>query len=475
MSRSMWIVAAALFFATAAQAQVATRADAVKPPPGAPSNTQLLWTLGCLALYGITILFARWNHIARSVHSIIRRQLTALTTRLDTEVDGRYPKEVAALKHTVEALCKSEDAYAKSWAKFWEFLFWSRGHENATWIAIHEIERQLVSFIAPNEQVDVYLRWAEAELRMIAKPPAIAIADAIHVSLETPEPTVPSEITKQEKRRRALLGRSLAIIYAERDSSFSSLMEWQNKAWWLILAAMIVIGFLTGAVGQGVLFLAGGAGGFLSRVMRALKRDDVPLDYGASWSTLFLSPLFGALMGWFGVALIVLAASPALNLLGPAFLLVKWDDPFGASTLSIAFLLGFSERFFDAIVGAVEGHADATASGTATCTGTALVAPVALPQAPPPVAGGKPVIIEITRQGVDTGAPRDALLVRGSGFDTKATASINGTPRAVEFQSLDALVVVLEDEDVNRIENAGDSVVVIANPGGGTSAPAHFV
>ncbi len=444
-------------------------------PSGDPSPRQTWWTIFCLGLYGITILFARWHHIARSVHAIITRQLTALKTRLGTEVDGRFPKEVDVLKETVETLLNEEKEYAKSWYKLWEVLFWSRGHENATWIAIHEIERQLAAFIAPNEQVEVYLRWAEAELRQIAKPTAIAIADAIHVALEAPEAANTAEIAKQEKSRRALLGRAIAIAYVERDTGFSSLMEWQNKAGWLLLGAMIIIGFLTGAVGRAVLFLAGASGGFVSRVMRALKRDDVPLDYGASWATLFLSPLFGALMGWFGVALIVLAASPTLNLLGPAFSLVSWDNPYGAVTLAIAFILGFSERFFDAIVGAVEGQADRTRSGRAPGENNPPVAPVASAQAPPSSPSGKPVIIEITRQGVSTGASAEALLVRGTGFDKKATASINDAPRDVVFQSPEALLILLKDEDVNRIENAGDSIIVVANPGGAASAPTPFV
>jgi len=84
----------------------------------------------------------------------------------------------------------------------------------------------------------------------------------------------------------------------------------------------------------------------------------VPLDYGASWTTLFLSPLFGALAGWLGVALIPFAAQEQLNLLGEGFRYIRWDNPTSAETLAIAFLLGFSERFFDAVVGAVERHAE---------------------------------------------------------------------------------------------------------------------
>jgi hypothetical protein len=146
----------------------------------------------------------------------------------------------------------------------------------------------------------------------------------------------------------------------------------------LILAAVIIIAFLALAAGNAVLFLAGAAGGFLSRVMRALKREDLPLDYGASWTTLFLSPLFGALAGWFGVAVIELATSSNVKLLGEAFNIVDWYDPLGPATLGVAFMLGFSERFFDAVVGAVDRHA----AGAQAAQQAALVGATPPPSAP---------------------------------------------------------------------------------------------
>src|SRR5206468_466496 len=149
--------------------------------------------------------------------------------------------------------------------------------------------------------------------------------------------TDPARAASTDMSRKALLGRAISIIYGERDTSFSTLMEWQNKASWLILAAVVIIAFLSGAEGRSILFLAGAAGGFLSRLMRNLKREDVPLDYGASWTTLFLSPLFGALAGWFGIALIAFATQPGISLLGDAFRSVSWDDPSGVSSLAIAF------------------------------------------------------------------------------------------------------------------------------------------
>jgi hypothetical protein len=115
-------------------------------------------------------------------------------------------------------------------------------------------------------------------------------------------------------------------------------------------------------VGNPVLFIAGAAGGYLSRLARTLKRADVPTDYGASWTTLFLSPIVGALSGWFGILLIVVLADSKMQVLGEAFATVKWGCPFAPFTLGIAFALGFSERLFDGIVSSLEDKVDSDRS-----------------------------------------------------------------------------------------------------------------
>ena len=265
-------------------------------PEAARARPQVGWTLFCVSVYFLSVVMVRWHNIAKSVHELIQAQLRALHTRLHTELDCG-PGHLEVLQETVTNL-NTEVTNWRTTKLFWEFFFWSRGRENAAWVAIHEIERQLASYLAPPEQVRSYLLWAESELRVINKASAIVIADEIHTLLLNAQPADSTAKTAQEKASKAMLGRAIGIIYGERDLAFSTLMEWQNKSSWLIIAALVMIVFLVGAAGHAVLFLAGAAGGYSSRVMRALKREDVPLDYGASWTTLFLSPLFGALSGW---------------------------------------------------------------------------------------------------------------------------------------------------------------------------------
>jgi hypothetical protein len=116
---------------------------------------------------------------------------------------------------------------------------------------------------------------------------------------------------------------------------------------------LVVLGF---AAGNSVLFIAGATGGYLSRLARSLKRADVPTDYGASWTTLFLSPIVGALSGWFGILL--LAVLSKFQVLGEAFRSIQWNCPLAPFTLGLAFAFGFSERLFDGIISSLEDKVD---------------------------------------------------------------------------------------------------------------------
>jgi hypothetical protein len=83
-------------------------------------------------------------------------------------------------------------------------------------------------------------------------------------------------------------------------------MNWHNKAVWLTWVGVLILITLEGARrGGGGLFAAGAAGGFLSRLMRAIKQVDDPTDSSVYWTTLSLSPLVGALAGWTGMGQVV--------------------------------------------------------------------------------------------------------------------------------------------------------------------------
>jgi len=51
------------------------------------------------------------------------------------------------------------------------------------------------------------------------------------------------------------------------------------------------------------------------------------------------------------------AANPALGILGTIFETIRWEAPFTPISLAVAFLQGFSERFFDQVGSLLEQHA----------------------------------------------------------------------------------------------------------------------
>ncbi len=170
--------------------------------------------------------------------------------------------------------------------------------------------------------------------------PAQQIRDALAA-----KPVVPIE------RWRALLNEALGYLYDRTDKSFGSMSSWQNKTIWLVGCSLLLIVALAAALQHAVFFLIGAAGGLLSRMGRALYRDDVPTDYGASWTSLFLSPVVGALAGWLGILAILLLVE--LNVLGSVFK-VDWCNPYNPIVLALALALGFSERLFDGILTQLE-------------------------------------------------------------------------------------------------------------------------
>jgi hypothetical protein len=82
------------------------------------------------------------------------------------------------------------------------------------------------------------------------------------------------------------------------------------------------------------------------RLSRSLDRKQAPTDYGASWTTLFLSPVAGALGAWVGILIAALAVK--LQILAPG-LGVDWPKAHEPMTLAVALAFGFSERLLDSV------------------------------------------------------------------------------------------------------------------------------
>lgn len=171
---------------------------------------------------------------------------------------------------------------------------------------------------------------------------------------------------------KALAKHGQEFLFDDRDSYFQGLANWQNRATWLVMVSLLTVVVLGLTHGNTALFVLGAVGGLLSRMRKALSRKDYAFDYGASWSTLFLAPVVGALTGWVGVLLVFVLTEA--HLLGSVFETIlnisvikdiPWRDlPITKEAMALAVAFGFSATFFERIMERMESSTDnASAAG----------------------------------------------------------------------------------------------------------------
>ena len=286
----------------------------------------------------LSIWLIRWNNIAKPSR-------LEMIVRIG-DLKGRLP----ASSPNWNDLHAAQQELERKWAVL-DWLFWSRGQEIASWSVVHRTELALLEE-APPAKINARLASAEQHLAEIDKAAAKSLAERINAELKCDSSKI------DDDARRQLLIEASSFSYNSSDTEFAALTSWQNKSFWLTMTGVGLICALGIAEGHIPLFIAGAVGGFLSRLTRELKRADVKSDYGASWSPLFLSPVAGAISGWFGVALIMLLTDPTVGILGGPLKVIGWDSDNLAATLAAAFVLGFSERLFDRIVSQLEESID---------------------------------------------------------------------------------------------------------------------
>jgi hypothetical protein len=323
---------------------------ACKPEDGkAQGRLNGQWTLLVVLLFLSSIWLVRWHNIARPNRELLKSEIQNAAARFESETGA------APAGYLQELLAAASDSIKwHPWHTTWDFLFWSRGQEITGWARIYEFQRASIGLLAtasPVETIRARLQAIELDLLDGDKTHAKTIAGNIKDALET-KPPLGIEVL------RALLVEAATYANDEDVNEFAQLVGWQTKAVWLAGVGCSLLVVLAYAVGNPVLFIAGASGGYLSRLGRTLKRADVPTDYGASWTTLFLSPIVGALSGWFGILLIVVLADSKMQVLGAAFQAVRWCCPLAPFTLGLAFALGFSERLFDGIISSLNDKVD---------------------------------------------------------------------------------------------------------------------
>lgn len=336
--------------------------------PSAPNLVPALLVVGVYALFW---LISRWHNVALPTRKLLQSQVDGLNTRLYSEDETRNSSSTSATVMNrpsgeqtrlaaknfslTNALSRDLEKIRASLSRrrFRAFLLWSRGEEIAGWRLVHDVERQLVE-VYSLERVKAYLAVAEGDLRKIGGKDAVLLADIIKgldlfpasdpppnpqltqiydllkkcckKAGEDEDPVLLPDQPSELGRLRVLLQEALRIIYDHYDTEYIRLVTWHNKAAWLMVVSLTAIfSILMFQTGSAWLLGVGAVGGLVSRLTRSLKeREAIPTDYGAYWTSFYLSPVFGALAAWAGILLVVGLAE--LNILSGPFERVQWSN-----------------------------------------------------------------------------------------------------------------------------------------------------
>jgi hypothetical protein len=251
----------------------------------------------------------------------------------------------------------------------------------------------------------------------------LAEAELLRVRIEA---ALGATVVQPPGRWRALAGEANHHLYDVEDAEFAWTASWHKKTLWLVFLGLMLICALSATYYNTTLFLLGALGGLLSRLQRMLTRDTVPVDYGQSWVTLFLSPVVGALAGWGGVLLVAVAVD--WGLLGELFRKVQWDQPHHVLTMGIALLFGISERLLVSVVGGLEGKVNAGPQDVQTPAAGKAAVPASGNEAKPKV-GERSAAAAPASKGLEVTTPSTLPKCKaGSEFSQKFRADGGAAP-----------------------------------------------
>ena len=353
-----------------------------------------LWpVLAFVLIYLVALVAVRWNFIAYPSRGLLVAQISNVRARLGAGSDAdrnnlnNLLNQAAAIYATV-----GEGRLHRHWNGFCDVLFWSRGQESAGWGIIHEVEEQMVKLLT-DEEVTTQLQTIKEDMKALDSKKGGIFEARVDDVTKNQQPNAPL-------LRKALLSAGLVQIYEARDADYATLVSWHSKAMWLVFSGLFLIVGIGIAIGSPILLLVGAVGGLLSRLQRALYRESMPTDYGASWTSLFLSPIVGALTGWAGILLLDAAAD--LKLIGDLFR-NAWHVPTAPLTLACAVIFGFSERLFNGILNQLETKINTKPGQAQTqqqAPANAAKKPLAVKTAPlPTFVAGQPCVVKPEAEG----------------------------------------------------------------------------
>lgn len=250
------------------------------------------------------------------------------------------------------------------WDRFVEGLFPFAGNHLAAWDCLHGIQRALLddeTYAAAHARARAYS--ALDALQSLQDPP-LSLRQELFRRVNDPllmggdrEGGSASGAPAAQVRVRSvalahLVKEALAHVHARRDAQFAAIVDAKNKGMLLLLlsaaSVLVVVGLFPAAT---PLLAVGGIAGVLARLRKAIRRTRIVFDFGLNWTVMFITPVVGALTGWFGVVL--LWALQELDVGGAAFGDVSFvqADMWG---MIYAFVFGLSATLFDTFVDRIE-------------------------------------------------------------------------------------------------------------------------
>lgn len=320
-------------------------------------NWYLFWVaVPIIGLYIMGLLIARWFWIIKPNINHLDVQIREVEARLKSEQvqpEKIDPSEKIIIQNVEKMLEQAKSSLA---SRMHDYFLGNAENQLRGWRLAHEAERLAIDLYPP-EVLEIRLRVAHERLIMLDLKEAKVLACRIR------ELFMPAYNKAETALGRACLKEALSIIHEQRDSYFERLSDWNNKAvWFVYMTLLIIIALMLSNQSNPLLLLVGAIGGLLSKLRGAVKREDVPIDYGVSWTTLFLTPLIGALTGWGGILLtILLLNAKILGEIFSNFELVWAKAEKSPEVLALAIVFGYSATLFEKLVEKFEGKTGATA------------------------------------------------------------------------------------------------------------------
>lgn len=309
------------------------------PAPACGDCGAIAWW-GCLlfaVMYSIFAMTARYQNILRVDRKLLNAELDYAERKAERPAAAGVKARVdKLLKGTADLLKAAEKQRLRG------FLFGFRGEEIAAHISILSAQELLLETYTL-DQIVSDLRMVVEELR----PEFTNMAVKIEADLGALNGANPPGI----EFLRCELGNALKCVNEKKQLAWHELMNWQNKAFALVVAGCGLLALAAGLLENQLLLFVGLLGGFASRLMRGKTMNSA--DGSLSWTTLFLSPLYGSFAGWAGVLLITVLTK--FEILGAALNRFEWNQASCSNiAVGLAFLFGFSERFFSAVTDMAE-------------------------------------------------------------------------------------------------------------------------